>query len=82
MRPSKGRVVHYTPIDAKESLVGFILKAEQRTGFDKNRASDESQWVVQIRAMTGLSDVLAEDPPFSSKIDLPGHWNWPPAVAL
>ncbi|KKM24861.1 hypothetical protein LCGC14_1600810 [marine sediment metagenome] len=87
MKPTVGRIVHYTNLgdaDGKypsEQQAAIITKVEAIRPPEKRGHDEESYWHVWLHIfyITGQFDM--EKVPFSPKYKR-GHWTWPPRVSV
>lgn len=87
MKPTVGRIVHYTNLgdaDGKyppEQQAAIISKVknqpEHEPGADLSNIPEESQYAVSLQIFYETGQFWMKDVPFSAEYKR-GHWTWPP----
>lgn len=90
MKPSLGRIVHYTmragpngrfPPEQQAAIITRVVVRGDTVslGPDPNDPPDECNWVVSLHIFHPEGDFYMPDVPFSDAYER-GHWTWPPRV--
>jgi hypothetical protein len=84
MKPTVGRIVHYTNLGDKdgryppEQQAALITKVSPRPApTDGSNHSEETGAFVSLHVFYETGDFFMQDVPFSSEYAR-GHWTWPP----
>ena len=83
MKPTIGRIVHYTNLgdaDGKyppEQQAAIITKVQPVDGTRSGFPSEEDQWNVWLHVFYPTGDFFLEKVPYSQQYER-GKWSWPP----
>ena len=82
MKPTVGRVVHYTNLGDKDGKYppeqqAAIITGVKDRGMKDFNAPEETAWVVDLHIFYRTGDFHMLDVPYSEEYER-GHWSWPP----
>lgn len=87
MKPTVGRIVHYTNLGDKdgkyppEQQAALVTKVTKQTFPDDGNAvpgeTNEQGYAVSLHIFYETGDFYMKDVPFSKEYER-GHWTWPP----
>lgn len=85
MKPSVGRIVHYTNLGDKdgryppEQQAAIITKVLKNEAVDHETSAEECCYKVSIHIFYENGEFNMQDVPFSCEYKR-GHWSWPSKV--
>lgn len=86
MRPSVGRIVHFTPASGGRAVAAIVTRVDEQLALPTHPhlADDEASfqvWLVVFNHTSTIQDVMFSDGPVSwAPEPKPGCWSWPPRV--
>lgn len=88
MKPSVGRIVHYTnlgdadgkyPPETQAALMTGVGERQARPVDQPEPAEEEAKYTVDLHVFYRTGDFFMLDVPFASEPKR-GHWSWPPRI--